>query len=348
MSEMKRIRAKSAHAEQAYKLVSDLQQRFYTRLNTISSKLGENMPFEPTEWFREGGKFGGGVRFMAADETLFNRASVNVSQIQYDEDDTKQLGSASAISTIIHPANPLAPSVHIHISWTEMKSGAGYWRVMADLNPSIENTDDTKLFASRLEQATPKQYKEASAQGDLYFNIPALGRHRGVTHYYLENYFSGDFEADRAMAQALGEAAIDTYCEILENALTTRTSPTEADFKKQLDYHTLYLFQVLTLDRGTTSGLLIHNQNDVGILASIPSHVNRSLLASWKEKMQVPQDLLVESLVNCLPDEEICAVEDETKQALANAVRTHYQTHPEAIGMQASGNTVPPTVNNHK
>ena len=345
---MERIRAKSAQAEQAYTLVNELQKRFYTKLNEISAKFGSDKPYEPTEWFREGGKYGGGIRFMAADETIFNRASVNVSQIQYDNDDTKQLASASAISTIIHPKNPLAPSVHIHISWTEMKSGSGYWRVMADLNPSIENANDTKLFADKLKQATPEQYEEASAQGDLYFNIPALGRHRGVTHYYLENYFTGDFEVDKEMAQKLGEAAIDTYCDILSNALETRTSPTEEDFKTQLAYHTLYLFQVLTLDRGTTSGLLIHNQNDVGIMASIPSHVNRTLLASWKDKMEKPQDLLVESLVNSLPNEEICAVEDNTKQALANAVRAHYQSHPEAIGMQAAGNTVPPTVNNHK
>jgi len=345
---MKRIRAKSRRAEQAYGLVSDLQKRFYTKLNAISTKFGESKPFEPTEWFRENGKYGGGVRFMATDESVFNRASVNVSQIQYDEDETKQLASASAISTIIHPQNPLAPSVHIHISWTEMKSGSGYWRVMADLNPAIEYADDTRHYADRLKQATPDQYAEASAQGDLYFYIPALGRHRGVTHYYLENYFTENFENDLALAKKLGEAAIDTYCDILSNALETRTSPSDDDFKKQLDYHTLYLFQVLTLDRGTTSGLLIHNQNDIGIMASIPSHVNRALLASWEAKVQPPQDLLVKSLVASLPNEEICAVEDDTKQALANAVRQHYQAHPEAIGMQASGNTIPPTVKNHQ
>ena len=64
--------------------------------------------------------------------------------------------------------------------------------------------------------------------------------------------------------------------------------------------------------------------------------------------MTAPQDLLVQAIVDCLPDIDICPIEDDTKQALANAVRTHYQTHPEAIDMQASGNTIPPTVNNHK
>ncbi len=344
---MNRIRAKSPRAEQAYTLVCDLQQRFVTKLNAISKKYGRGKSYQPTEWFRDEGKHGGGVRFMATDESLFNRASVNTSQVQYDDDATKQLASASAISTIIHPRNPLAPSVHIHISWTEMKNGNGYWRVMADLNPAIENADDKAEFANKLKQSAPQQYAEAAAQGDRYFNIPVLGRHRGVTHFYLENYSSGNFDADLKMARTVGEAAIDTYCDILAAAIEKRTSPTEADYKKQLDYHTLYFFQVLTLDRGTTSGLLVHDQNDVGILASLPSHINRPLLASWKQKMPVPQDQLLQKMIDCLANEYVCAVDDDTKQTLANCVRKHYQAHPEAIDMQASGNTIPPTVNNH-
>ena len=344
---MKRIPAKSPYAAQAYTLVCDLQQRFVTKLNAISKKNGNGKPYEATEWFRDDGKHGGGVRFMATDESLFNRASVNTSQVQYDDDDAKQLASASAISTIIHPRNPLAPSVHIHISWTELKKGSGYWRVMADLNPSIENSEDKNQFANKLKLAAPQQYVEAAAQGDRYFFIPALGRHRGITHFYLENYSSGNFDADLKMARTVGETAIDTYCDILSAAIEKRTSPTEADYKKQLDYHTLYFFQVLTLDRGTTSGLLVHDQNDVGILASLPAHVNRTLLASWKQKMQAPQDLLLERMMACLEEQAVCPVEDNTKQALANCVRKHYQAHPKAIDMQASGNTVPPTVNNH-
>ena len=344
---MIRLPAKSPQAKQAYALVCDLQQRFVTKLNAISKKFGNGKPYEPTEWLRDNGKHGGGVRFMATDETIFNRASVNTSQVQYDDDAAKQLGSASAISTIIHPKNPLAPSVHIHISWTEMKNGNGYWRVMADLNPAINNNEDKAQFANQLKQAAPHQYAEAAAQGDRYFFIPVLGRHRGITHFYLENYSSGNLKADLKLARTMGETAIDTYCDILSTALEKRTSPAEADYKKQLDYHTLYFFQVLTLDRGTTSGLLVHDQNDVGIMASLPSHINRTLLASWKKSMLAPQHLLLESMLACLPNQEICSVEDPTKKALANCVRNHYQVHPEAIDMQASGNTKPPTVDNH-
>ncbi len=345
---MERKRAKSVQAEQAYNLVSDLQQRFVKHLNNIGESFGSGSTFESTEWFRDAGNHGGGNRFVATDDSVYNRASVNVSQVQYDDDDTKSLASASAISSIIHPKNPLAPSIHIHISWTELKNGKGYWRVMADLNPAIENAADTLKIADCLKHAAPTQYAEAAAQGDRYFFIPALDRHRGVTHFYLENYNTGDFDTDLAFAKHVGEAAIDCYCEILAAALENRKGATADDFQQQLDYHTLYLFQVLTLDRGTTSGLLVHDQNDVGILGSLPSHINRPLLASWKNKLQAPQDQLLESIISCLPNEDICPIEDDTKQALANCVRNHYLKFPEAIAMQASGDITPTTVDNHK
>lgn len=344
---MNRIKAKSPRAGLAYSLVCELQQRFVCRLNLISNKFGKGNLFLPIEWLRDEGKHGGGMRYMATDATVFNRGSVNTSQVQYDDDDTKKLASATAISTIIHPANPLAPSVHIHISWTEMKDGSGYWRVMADLNPSNEFDADKHQFAEKLRQVAPEQYDEAAAQGDNYFYIPVLGRHRGVTHFYLENYFSGDFNIDLNLAKTVGETAIDTYCDILCAALVTRSSPTDENRRRQIEYHTLYFFQVLTLDRGTTSGLLVHDQNDIGILASLPSHINRTMLASWVEKMPSPQDQLLRYLLDCLPATDICSVEDDTKQALANCLRRHYLTHPEAINMQAKGNTIPTTVDNH-
>ena len=341
-------KAQSLRADSAYLLVCDLQSRFVNGLDKISQQFGQGCCFTPIEWLRDEGLHGGGVRFMASDNTLFNRGSVNISQVHYDDDQSKKLASATAISTIIHPDNPLAPSVHIHISWTEMKEGSGYWRLMADLNPSNEFDTDKERFAGQLKQAAPKQYDVAAEQGDVYFYIPVLGRHRGVTHFYLENYFSTDFDQDLELAKTVGEVAIDTYCDIFSSALTTRQTVTIDNRNRQLDYHTLYFFQVLTLDRGTTSGLLVHDQNDVGILASLPSTINRALLASWVSKMPSPQNELLQQIVACLPEGDICRVEDDTKRALANCLRQHYRKYPEAINMQASGFVIPSTVNNHR
>ncbi|MEH6452226.1 MAG: coproporphyrinogen III oxidase [Psychromonas sp.] len=345
---METIRAKSTAATLAYQLVSDLQQRFVNKLNVISEKYGENKPYAATQWLRDQGVHGGGIRFMATDESIFNRASVNISQVQYDDDPSKKLASASAVSTIIHPKNPLAPSVHIHISWTEMKTGHGFWRVMADLNPAIEFAQDTSVFNAKLKQVSQDHYQHASEQGDRYFNIPIHGRHRGVSHFYLENYNTEDKNADLNMAKEFGEVVIDTYIDILTCAIENRELVTESDYQIQLDYHTLYFFQVLTMDRGTTSGLLVHDQNDIGILASLPSHINRALLVSWKQKMPKPQEQLLQSIIDCLGDKTVCLINDNTKSALANCLREHYQNHPEAIAMQASSYSETSTVGNHK
>lgn len=345
---MTRRNASSSHSIQAYALVEHLQTYFVTHLNELSILLGNSAAFEPVEWFRDEGEHGGGVRFVAQDETLFNRASVNVSQVQYENDSNKSLYSASAISTIIHPQNPNVPSMHMHISWTELKDGSGYWRMMADLNPSISNDSDKEVFRDAIKSVSGSYFEEGEAQGDRYFYIPVLKRHRGVAHFYLENFNSGDYENDIKMAKSLGETVIRTYTKIIADAIETRIEISKEAREQQLAYHTLYLLQVLTLDRGTTSGLMVHNQNDVGILGSIPAQVNRKLLQTWVEKMPTPQDALLKAIINALPESDRSDVDEAVKQKLANAVREHYQKHKEALDLQARGNSIPATVKNHK
>jgi len=343
-----RIMANSPRAKEAYRLVEGLQHYFVGKLDDVSYELGEKRAAEPVEWMRDGGRHGGGIRFETRDGTIYDRGSVNISQVHYDDDESKRLSSATAISTIIHPFNPHAPSMHMHISWTEMRDGSGYWRVMGDLNPSLKNDVFKRDFDMAIEKVTDELYEEGRAQAERYFYIPVLGRTRGVSHFYLEGYNSGDFDEDMRFAERFAKAVIDAYIGITLQALQYYRTYTTEEKAAQLDYHTLYLFQVLTLDRGTTSGLLVHDQNDVGIMGSIPSHVNRSLLHSWLEKMPKPQDRLLLSLIDALPEGERVLVDESVKRRLANAVRAHYRMFPEALGMQASGEIIPPTVENHR
>ena len=340
---MTRTPASSERAAEALALVESLQTRFARALEELG---GES--FIATEWFRDEGRHGGGRRYGVEETSMLGRASVNVSQVRYDDEPERKLGSASALSTIVHPVHPLAPSVHIHVSWTEMKSGAGYWRMMADLNPSIPNADATARFNAALRAAAPEWFADAAARGDRYFHIPALGRHRGVAHFYLESFNTGDFAADLALARGLGEAAIDVYVGILGAALETAAEPTEEQRAAQLAYYTLYFFQVLTLDRGTTAGLMVHDQNDVGVLGSLPARIDKNLLASWSSRVPAPQDRLLAQLLAALPNSGVCLIDEPVKRALAAAVRAHYTRFPEALDLQASGDSPPPTIANHR
>ncbi|RDV36313.1 coproporphyrinogen III oxidase [Bradymonadaceae bacterium TMQ3] len=346
MTSTDRTTPQSPRATRALELVESLQAQLAARL--VAAAPNDDEPdFKPISWLRDEGTHGGGTRLATADTPTFNRASVNVSCVHYDDLPEKRLASATAISTIVHPAHPRASSMHMHISWTELKDGQGTWRIMADLNPSHPDETQTSRFLSALRDVNAELFDEGNAQGDRYFDIPALERTRGVAHFYLEGYSSGDFDADLRLARAYGEAVITTYGALLEESLKDAPAPTDDERRRQLDYHTLYLFQVLTLDRGTTSGLLVHDQNDVGIMGSLPAAVDRELLRSWASRVPAPQHELVEALADALPDAHPAPVDNATRAQLANIVRAHYQRHPEALDLQASGNTLPPTVDNH-
>jgi len=284
---------------------------------------------------------------VADEPTVFNRGSINFSAVHYDDLPDKRLASANALSAIVHPAHPRAPSIHVHISLTELREGPASWRLMADLNPSMPNPKHTAAFREMLQRAGGDHYERASAQGDRYFYIPAAGRHRGVCHFYQEGFATDDAAADVDYAQSFGEAVIDCYGEILVDALTEASPPTPAERTRQIGYHTLYVFQVLTLDRGTTSGLLVHSDNDLGIMGSLPAFIDRERLASWESSMPDPQRPLLRGLVDSLPPNALCPVDDAQKRRFAQVVRNHYRANPRAQVYMARGDVLPPTVANH-
>lgn len=289
-----------------------LQRRFVDALGRAQ--------FTAFQWLRDQGRHGGGERFSCAETAHFNRASVNVSCVHYDDEPQRRIRSATALSTILHPRHPRAPSLHCHASFTEPREGQGTWRLMADLNPSHEELHEKARFEEHLQAAAPSLFDRARAEGDRYFFIPALGRHRGVSHFYVEDYASGDLAADRALAERFVNAVIDVWVELFHAALAQHGEPTEAERAQQLRYHTLYLFQVLTLDRGTSSGLVAHDQNDLGVMGSIPAWVDRELLRSWLK----PGDELLRAIIDVLPDTRPTHVTDEVRLALAKVVRAHH------------------------
>lgn len=328
--------SRSARAALAFDLVQQLQARLQARLGA---------GFERHQWLRDEGRHGGGCRLTHAGGPPLQRASLNVSHVHYDDEPQRPLASATALSAIVHPLPPRAPSLHIHISWTETKAGPGAWRLMADLNPCLPDPADTAVFVAALRSAAGTHFDEGAAQGERYFHIPALGRQRGVAHFYLEQYGTDDEAADLAFAAHFGATMIDAYGGILETRVAQPGLPTLAEKDEQRRYHTVYLFQVLTLDRGTTSGLLVHDQNDLGVLGSLPALVDRELLASWEPRVPRPQDELLRALTAIVPADG--AIGDVQKRAFCRALRDHYARHPAALDLQARGDRVPPTVRNH-
>lgn len=357
--------ARSEVARQASDTLQTLQRHFAQSLEGVSALHTTHL--KPIDWGRDDGHHGGGVRYGVKDTPLFNRASLNFSQVHYEDLPDKALNSATALSTIVHPHIPHLPSLHMHISYTELKSGRNYWRLMADLNPSAFPGVNAawaqglkqQFLAALVQKVRPLMgddlYVQGIEEGERYFYIPALQRHRGVAHFYLEAFNHQDFLTELDLAHQFGRTVIDTYVQILKQQLALGLEITDTVRQRQLNYHTLYFFQVMTLDRGTTSGLLIHNQNDRGVLGSLPSHVNVALLQSWVPLMPEAHQPLLVDMLQVLTREPVVSregveavlISEDVKEALADVVRHHYTAFPENLALQAAGKVVPPTVANH-
>lgn len=323
------ISVQSEEAKEVNLLFSGLQVYFVSKLNALALQFGKGKSCKSVMWECNKGKDCGGTRYEARDRSLLNQASVDVSEIHYEDKKDKTLESGSVCSATIHPDNPHVPSLHFSVSWEKMKEEKGCWHLVADLNPSIINeaTLDKNIFCKTVEKATGKFYKEGTINSDSYFYIPEAGRYLGVFHYYLE-YSTGNFEEEKAFILAFYESVIDCYLSIFSAKLMLQLTYTEEKKEEQLAYHTLYLFHILTRDRGTISALLEHDQNDVGVLASLPSHINRDILSLWGEKIPAPEDLLLKQILNALPKVVPTPVDEKCKRVLANTIRKHYKKYP--------------------
>jgi coproporphyrinogen III oxidase len=297
---------------EVHELAQGLQQQFVLRLEALATADGIDSAgdFHPVSWLRDEGRHGGGTRYELQNTPLFNRASVNVSSVHYADMPKYPVKSATALSMILHPSNPHAPSMHLHVSYMEPNGRPPYWRMIADLNPSIEDPAATERFEAAMRAAMPATlYADSKLFGDRYFYIPDLDRHRGAAHVFVGALGAGDIAGMStgqcaALAERFASSALETYCAIVQEALDTHeeSAITAEDRATQLAYHTLYFFQVLTLDRGTTHGVLAHNQNDVGTLGSLPSRIDPELLAAWG------RCVCAFSLVTCVHEGRACAI----------------------------------------
>lgn len=320
-----------AYRAESKLMIDEVQAYFVEKLEALSwdGQTCKGM-FLPSSWLRDEGTHGGGKRFGVVDVPLFNRASVNASAVHYDDMPSYPAVSGTALSVIIHPRNPRAPSMHCHFSYTQVRSGKAYWRMISDLNPSLNDPHAKNRFDVALRAECPPQlYDDAKLFGDKYFFIPELNRYRGTSHLFIAELMDKDMSRDAQMklARTLAKTTIDTYTAIVQEALDSYPATKVQDFEReqQLDYHTVYFYQVLFLDRGTTAGLMAHTENDVGTLASLPNDINASLLASWMARVQAPHDELLRRILAVLPASSgTCHVSDETRQALATTVRNYY------------------------
>jgi coproporphyrinogen III oxidase len=171
--------------------------------------------------------------------------------------------------------NPHAPAVHMNtrMFWTPH---AWWFGGGSDLNPCIEYAEDTAHFhatqKAHLDPHDAAHYPRLKAWADEYFYIPHRGRARGVGGIFMDDYNTGDWEADFALTRDIGRAFLPAFLPLVEKRRVQDF--TEADRETQLVHRGLYAEYNLVYDRGTKFGLATgHDAN--AVLMSLPP------LAKW-------------------------------------------------------------------
>lgn len=245
--------------------------------------------FEVSETKRaseDGSDAGGGLMSVLRGGRVFEKVGVNISTV-YGQLGTRAQAAmaarkglagmqddprfwASGISLVAHMANPHAPAVHMNtrMFWTPH----GWWfGGGSDLNPCIEYAEDTAHFhgqqKAHCDRHDPGHYPRFKAWADEYFFVPHRGRARGVGGIFLDDFNSGDWDADFAFIQDVGRAFLPAFVPLVEKR---RVQPySEADKDAQLIHRGLYAEYNLVYDRGTKFGLETgHDAN--AVLMSLP------------------------------------------------------------------------------
>ena len=245
--------------------------------------------FEVSETKRasaDGSDAGGGLMSVLRGGRVFEKVGVNISTVYGELGDRAQAAMAarkgipgmkddprfwaSGISLVAHMRNPKCPAVHMNtrMFWTPH---AWWFGGGSDLNPCLEFDEDTAHFhtvqKAHCDRHDVGHYPRFKAWADEYFFVPHRGRARGVGGIFLDDYNSGNWEADFAFIQDVGRAFLPAFVPLVEKRRVEAFD--EADKDTQLVHRGLYAEYNLVYDRGTKFGLETgHDAN--AVLMSLP------------------------------------------------------------------------------
>ena len=250
-------------------------------------KVIDGVDFRQDEWTREEG--GGGRSRVFSGGRVFEKAGVNVSVVYgtLSPQAAKSMGGghelkgtdldffATGISLVLHPKNPMAPTVHANYRYFErgegQKPGSWWFGGGADLTPSYLFEEDAihfhqvhKNVCQRHEVADYDKFKKWC---DDYFFIKHREERRGLGGIFFDDINGASREECFDFVTDCAESFLESYLPILNRRKDLEYS------EKQKQWQQIrrgrYVEFNLVYDRGTTFGLTTNGRIE-SILMSLP------------------------------------------------------------------------------
>lgn len=271
--------------EEFVKWMRELQDKICQAVETADGKE----KFAEDKWTREGG--GGGITRIIQNGLVIEKGGVNTSEVfgEITEPIRKQLNVtgdnffACGISLVLHPYNPMVPTVHANFRYFEVYDANGeyldgWFGGGADLTPYYLFEEDAihfhQQFKNSCDEINGTFYSKFKAECDNYFvNHHRNGERRGVGGIFYDHLKpSQQLSAQQLFnfAKLNGEAFIKGYFPIVEKRKNLPFTNTQQHW--QLIRRGRYVEFNLIHDRGTIFGLKSNGRTE-SILMSLPMNV---------------------------------------------------------------------------
>lgn len=289
-------------------LIEEHQNRIVFALEQLDGKK-----FRKDIWARPHG--GGGTSCVLQDGNVFEKAGVNTSivygelprpaieQMRADhksfvDSDVEKLNFfAAGISLVLHPYNPMAPTVHLNYRYFETSdprdpvnatgtAQQNWWYGGGtDLTPSYLFEDDAKHFHSTIKKACDKHDKEYYPKFkkwcDTYFRIKHRNESRGIGGIFFDDLDASSKPESKNPQEDIFqfvvtalESFLPAYLPIIKRRMDMPFTPQQKEW--QQIRRGRYVEFNLVNDRGTSFGLKTPGARVESILMSLP------LTARWQ------------------------------------------------------------------
>lgn len=273
----------------------DMRRRFEENCrraqNNICNAVSEldGTPFKEDVWTRPGG--GGGISRVLSNGNVFEKAGCSLSVV-YGSMPQDALQSATSrgadrakgyaegervpffacgLSSVMHPRNPMAPTMHFNYRYFETDGGAWWFGGGSDITPAYLFEEDIQHFHQTYKDVCdkhdPEYYSKFKKWADEYFTIKHRGETRGLGGIFFDDQNDREPEKIFAFSKDCLDALVPAYLPIV--AKHKDDAFTQQQKEWQLMRRGRYVEFNLVYDRGTVFGLKTGGRIE-SILMSLP------------------------------------------------------------------------------
>ena len=267
-----------------FEYIQILQDRITSKLEAVDGVA----QFQEDIWKRPEG--GGGRTRVIENGHVFEKGGVNISAVHGQLPKTMQqyFGVADAnffacgLSLVLHPKNPMVPTVHANWRYFEMYDAIGnivdqWFGGGQDLTPYYLFDEDAKHFHQVCKTACDKHnaefYPKYKSRCDEYFYNAHRNEARGIGGLFFDYCKANEaiqMQDWYNFVTEIGDSFLDAYLPIIERRKDL--DYTEAQRNWQEIRRGRYVEFNLVHDKGTLFGLKTNGRIE-SILMSLPPHV---------------------------------------------------------------------------